>query len=44
MNRNVPEDADRTIQELLVSRGYTKGKQPFIFHRTIGDVVVRTFT
>lgn len=40
-HRNVPEDAYRTIQELLVSRGYTKGKQPFIFHRTIGDVVVQ---
>lgn len=40
-HRNVPEEAYRTLQELLLARGYTQGKQPFIFHRSVRDVVVQ---
>jgi len=34
-HRTLQEAGYRTIQELLLSRGYRQGKQPFIFHRTV---------
>lgn len=33
-HRQIPPEGYRTIQELLLSRGYEQGKQPFIFFRT----------
>ncbi len=33
-HRQIPPEGYRTIQELLLSRGYEQGKQPFIFLRT----------
>ncbi len=42
-HRQVTEAAYRTIQQLLASRGYEQGKQPFIYYRTIpvGDREIR---
>ena len=34
-HREIPPEGYRTIQELLLSRGYEQGKQPFIFLRTV---------
>lgn len=42
-HRNLQEAGYRTIQDLLLSRGYQQGKQPFIFHRVVrvGDREIR---
>jgi len=34
-HRTFPPDGYRRIKELLTSRGYREGKQPFIFYRTV---------
>jgi hypothetical protein len=34
-HRKLQEASYRTIQQLLVSRGYRQGAQPFIFHRSV---------
>ncbi len=34
-HRSLPESGYRTIQELLESRGYVQGRQPYIYHRTV---------
>lgn len=34
-HREIPPEGYRTIQELLLSRGYAQGKQPFMFLRTV---------
>ena len=41
-HRTLQEAGYRTIQELLLSRGYQQGKQPFVFHRIVrvGDRVI----
>jgi len=33
------EEGYKSIQDLLLSKGYEQGKQPFIFHREEGDVL-----
>ena len=40
-HRKLTEVGYKSIAELLLSRGYRQGKQPFIFHR---DVIVRDLT
>ena len=42
-HRNLQEAGYRTIQDLLLSRGYQQGIQPFIFHRMVrvGDREIR---
>ncbi len=42
-HRNLQEAGYRTIQDMLLSRGYRQGKQPFIFHRMVrvGDREIR---
>ncbi len=34
-HKKVKPEGYKTIRELLVSRGYEEGKQPFIFHRKV---------
>ena len=34
-HRKLQEEGYRTIQQLLLSKGYKQGKQPFIFHRKV---------
>ena len=34
-HRTLRDEGYKTIQELLLSRGYRQGKQPFIFHRSV---------
>ncbi len=34
-HRNLQEEGYRTIEQLLLGRGYRKGSQPFIYHRTV---------
>lgn len=34
-HRSIPEEGYKTIRELLESRGYQQGKQPFIFLKTV---------
>lgn len=34
-HREIPEEGYKSILELLVSHGYERGEQPFIFHRTV---------
>ena len=42
-HRTLKEAGYRSIMELLLSRGYIQGEQPFVFFRdvTIGDQVIR---
>jgi len=39
-HRKITEECYRTITELLLSRGYTQGPQPFIFYRIVGAITV----
>jgi hypothetical protein len=34
-HRKLQEQGYKSIQELLLSRGYEQGKQPYIFHRRV---------
>lgn len=39
-HRDVPEDAYRRLEELLLSCGYERGEQPFVFYRKVGNKTV----
>jgi len=34
-HRNLTEESYKTIEQLLLSRGYSKGSQPYVYYRTI---------
>ena len=34
-HRSIPDEGYKTIRELLESRGYQQGKQPFTFLKTV---------
>lgn len=44
-HRTLPETGYRSIEELLMARGYKRGSQPFIFHRAVSvggrDIIVQ---
>lgn len=39
-HRSIPEHVYRTIQELLLSRGYEQGDQPFVFVRLVENILI----
>jgi len=39
-HRHVPEEVYETIQEILLGRGYERGREPFMFVRRVGEVLV----
>ena len=40
-HRDVPQDVYGTIQDILLVRGYERGREPFMFVRRVGDVLVQ---
>ncbi len=40
-HRHVPQEVYETIQDILVGRGYEHGREPFMFNRRAGEVLVQ---
>jgi hypothetical protein len=40
-HRHVPQEVYETIQGILLGRGYELGREPFIFNRRVGEVLVQ---
>ncbi|MGH9391704.1 MAG: hypothetical protein ACRD1Z_19055 [Vicinamibacteria bacterium] len=40
-HRNLPQEVYKTIEDILLTRGYTRGREPFMFHRRVGGILVQ---